>query len=571
MTATAKSKIPSKRGLHARASRSKPTVIGQYLLNRLYEYGVHHIFGLPGDYIIRFDKLIERHAIEFINTTRENTAGYMADAYARIRGLGVACITYGVGINITNALSQAFVESSPVVIISGAAGTDESIKGEKLHHLINKSCAAPLDTTQLEIFKHITVAQAVLDNPDTAPEQIDLTLAKCLHYKKPVYIEIPRNMVETPFSSHPRMPEMKSQTNEKAFEEAMQETKNILKTCQRPVIWVGHEIQRYKLEPLVLQFAEAYHIPIVSSLLGKTTISEHHPLFVGVYQGVMSRPEVAEFVNQCDCAFILGVMLNDVDTGIFTAKLDQEQRIIATADCIRIGHHQYQKIAFTDFIHGLANTQLNVRFKIDYPASIDRNIPIFKPHPKAKTTTKRVFECIHSHLKPEHIVVTDIGDCLFGSVDFILEQESFFACAYFATLGFGTPGAIGAQIAAPDRRVIGIVGDGAFQMTSMELSTAVRYQLDPIIIVLNNHGYGTERPLIEGKYNDILNWNYAEIPRVLGGGIGIKATTEEEFDRALTKAISHRGEFYLIEVELGKTDFSPSLRRFAAAVLDKRI
>jgi len=159
--------------------------------------------------------------------------------------------------------------------------------------------------------------------------------------------------------------------------------------------------------------------------------------------------------------------------------------------------------------------------------------------------------------------VTDIGDCLFGSSDLILAQNSFLACAYFATLGFGTPGAVAAQLASPDRRVIGIIGDGGFQMTAMELSTAVRYGLDPIIIILNNHGYGTERPLLEGTYNDILNWNYAEIPKVLGGGIGFRTETEEEFEHALSAALAERGALAIIEVELGKVDFSPALMRFA--------
>jgi TPP-dependent 2-oxoacid decarboxylase len=188
----------------------------------------------------------------------------------------------------------------------------------------------------------------------------------------------------------------------------------------------------------------------------------------------------------------------------------------------------------------------------------------FKAIPNARTTTQRVFECIQSHLLENHLIVSDVGDCLFASSDLVLNQNSFISCAYFASLGFGIPGAIGAQIADPKRRVIAIVGDGGFQMTATELSTALRYHLDPIVIVLNNQGYGTERILLEGSYNDIVNWNYWEIPRFLGGGVGIKAETETEFDGALNKAIAHRGEFYLIEVELEKMDFSPALHRLGA-------
>lgn len=545
--------------------RGSQLSIGRYLLDSLQKRGVDHIFGIPGDYVLRFDKLIEEHTIQFINATRENTAGYMADAYARLRGLGVACITYGVGINIANAIAQAYVESSPLVVISGSAGAGDFLKEIKLHHLINETTKdADKDTTQLAIFKHITVGQAVLDNPNTAAEQIDHILDLCLQKKKPVYIEIPRDMVDAPISSSALRPGylLNIHTDSAALVEALKELEHILKTCKRPVIWVGHEVQRFQLAPYLMQFAEKYRIPIISSLLGKTTISEYHPLFVGVYQGEMSRPEVCRFVEGCDCVFMLGLLLTDVDTVIFTAKLDYDLKVIASSENIEIGHHHYKKIAFADFVKAMAKIDLNVRFRNEYPASIDRTISPFKPQPKTKTTSKRVFECIQQHLQRGNIVLADIGDCLFGSADLILEQNSFLANAHFGSLGFATPGCIGAQIAEPKRRVITLVGDGAFQMTSMELSTAVRYHLDPIIIVFNNHGYGTERPLLEGKYNDIQDWNYADIPRVLRGGVGIKAKTEEEFDKALKEALSQRGTFYLIEVELEKTDFSPGMRRF---------
>lgn len=535
--------------------------IGQYLLDRLYKQGVRHIFGIPGDYILRFDQLIEQHSIHFINATRENTAGYMADAYGRLNGLGVACITYGVGINIANAISQAYVESSPVVLISGAANTDDFSRCQQLHHLINRTFTQRQDSTQMEIFKQITAAQTILHDPDTAIDEIERVLETCLRMQKPVYIELPSNFVDAKIAAHTPKSYPLPTSPADVMKEITGEITSILKHCKHPVIWAGHEIQRFGLQKELLQFAEKYHIPIVSSLLGKTVVSERHPLFVGVYQGGISRPEVKEFVEKCDCIFILGTVLNDVETGFFSAKV-HEQCIIANASGIQVKQHHYHKISFSDFMKSLANISVGVKYRIEFPASNERKFNKFIPVAKKAISTARLFECIHQNITLEHIVVADFGDCLFGSIDLILEQNSFMASAYFGTLGFGTPGAIGAQIAAPNRRVIGIVGDGAFQMTCMELSTAVRYHLDPVIIVLNNQGYGTERPLIEGKYNDIVNWNYFEIPRVLGGGIGVRTKTEEEFSQALTKALSQRGTFHLIEVELGKTDYSPAMRRF---------
>ncbi|MBA2727371.1 MAG: hypothetical protein H0U49_04275, partial [Parachlamydiaceae bacterium] len=111
----------------------EPRSIGNTLLDCLYSRGLEHIFGIPGDYVLRMDKLIEQHQIQYINGTSENSAGYMADAYARLRGLGAVCVTYGVGISIVNAVSQAYVESSPLVVISGAPGMGEYANGQKLH------------------------------------------------------------------------------------------------------------------------------------------------------------------------------------------------------------------------------------------------------------------------------------------------------------------------------------------------------------------------------------------------------------------------------------------------------
>lgn len=253
--------------------------------------------------------------------------------------------------------------------------------------------------------------------------------------------------------------------------------------------------------------------------------------------------------------------MDDLDTGIFTAKIDQEHRIVANACNVQIGHHHFHGVLLPDFIHKLALMDTKAPFDFPFPACKERQGRSFKPVAGAKTTTKRLFECLQSHLKAEHILVTDVGDCLFGAADLVLGYNSFLACAYFASLGFGVPGAIGAQMAVPSRRVVAIIGDGAFQMTGTELSAAVRYHLDPIIIVMNNHGYGTERPLLEGTYNDIQDWHYAELPRLLGGGSGIRVDTEEKLNNALEKAFSSRGSFSLIEVELDKLDFSLGLRR----------
>ncbi|MGA8164083.1 MAG: thiamine pyrophosphate-dependent enzyme [Waddliaceae bacterium] len=542
-------------------SQPTTTTIGQYLLDELQKNGVNHIFGLPGDYVLRFNQLIEQHSIQFINTTRENTAGYMADAYARLRGLGVVCITYGVGINVINAIAQAYMESSPLIVISGAAGTAEFRRSSHLHHTFAQRNDRQRDTIQLEMLAKVTVAQTVLDDPGKAAKEIHRVILECLCRKKPVYIEIPRDQVDTTIpSSTPAFHPCKN--SHPQIKEALNEVQDILRCCNRPVIWVGHEIHRYRLAESVIQFAEKHCIPMVSSLLGKTAISEYHPLYLGVYQGKMSVDSLRHYVESCDCLFLLGVVLSDVNTGLFTANLTQEHKIEATADSILVCGHRFADIFLTDFVRELGNLDLDLQFRSDFPSRFDKRVAPYSAKKGKKITAEGLFVCLQHFLRPEHLVVSDVGDCLFGSAELTLNQDSYLSNAYFASLGFGVPAAIGAQLASPDKRVVAVVGDGAFQMTGMELSTAIRYDADPIIILLNNHGFATEKPLMEGEFNEIVNWNYSKLPHVLNGGIGVHVHTENGLKKALMQAFSTRGVYFLIEVELNEKDMTPGLRRF---------
>ena len=137
--------------------------IGSVLLDRLYQLGLRHIFGIPGDYVLTLYKLIEQSPLRHVGTTREDCAGFAADAYARVHGIGAACVTYCVGgLNIVNAIACAYAERSPVVLLSGSPGLQERVRNPFLHHMV-KTFA-----TQKEVFERVTCAALVLDDPLTA-------------------------------------------------------------------------------------------------------------------------------------------------------------------------------------------------------------------------------------------------------------------------------------------------------------------------------------------------------------------------------------------------------------------
>ncbi|HEX5500194.1 MAG TPA: thiamine pyrophosphate-dependent enzyme, partial [Thermomicrobiales bacterium] len=151
---------------------------------------------------------------------------------------------------------------------------------------------------------------------------------------------------------------------------------------------------------------------------------------------------------------------------------------------------------------------------------------------------------------------------LFGAANLPIRRGvGFLAPAYYASLGFSVPASVGVGLADPAARPIVLVGDGAFQMTGVELSTAVRFGVCPIVIVLNNDGYATERFLLDGRFNDILRWRYAQLPELLGAGRGMMVETDGELARALSAALADKTAFSLIEVCLARDDVSASLRQ----------
>ena len=163
---------------------NKVHTISSYLIHKLYEHGVRHIFGVPGDYVLGFYKELENSQLEVINTSDEQGAGFAADEYARVSGLGAVCITYCVGgLKVANTTAQAFAEKSPVVVISGAPGTNERIKKPLLHHKVRDF------DSQLKVFEQLTVASTVLKDSQTACREIDRVFSAALRYKRPVYIE----------------------------------------------------------------------------------------------------------------------------------------------------------------------------------------------------------------------------------------------------------------------------------------------------------------------------------------------------------------------------------------------
>jgi indolepyruvate decarboxylase len=570
--------------------------IGEYLIQRLYAHGVRHVFGIPGDYVLGFYGLLAKSKLRTINTCDEQGAGFAADAYARIRGLGAVCVTYCVGgLKVANTTAEAFAEKSPVVVISGAPGMKEREKNPLLHHKVREF------DTQKKVFEQLTIASAVLSDPQTAFQEIDRVLHAALRFKRPVYLELPRDTVFLPGNPHHKTPELHERSNPNSLRAALAEAKEMINGARKPVILADVEIHRFGLQDQVLKLVQKTGIPIAATVLGKSVIGEQHPLYLGIYEGAMGREDVRQYVESSDCVIMLGAFMTDINLGIYTAHLDPARSLYATSEKLSIRYHTYEEVRFKDFMRGLVGLRLRRRSvgKIPRPRALDRldsalrggagrgtGIPRLDgqrlnlrgsgfPHHDGPlrspaVTVKRLFERLNTFLFEKTVVIADVGDALFGATDlFIRERTEFLSPAYYTSMGFAVPACVGAQLADPKSRPLVLVGDGAFQMTGMELATVARYRLNPIVVVLNNRGYGTERHIQDGPYNDLWPWQYHRLPEILGAGRGFLVQTESELDCALDGAERNTKSFSILDVHLASLDRSPALDRLASRLAKK--
>ncbi|TWT54474.1 Indole-3-pyruvate decarboxylase [Rubripirellula amarantea] len=536
--------------------------IGDYLIKRLRDYGIDDVFGIPGDYVLSFYSKLEKSPINVVGCTREDCAGFAADAYARLRGMGALCVTYCVGgLSVCNSIAGAYAEKSPVVVISGAPGMKERSHGALLHHMVRDF------RTQVEVFEKFTIATAELNDPLTAYSEIDRVLDACDRYKRPVFIELPRDMVHVvpPMTHRFARPE---RTNDaQATAEAIKETAQRITSAKKPVIVAGVEIHRFGLQDELLKLAETTGIPIATTMLGKSVVSERHPLFVGLYEGALGDPKVTQFVEESDLVLLLGAFLSDINLGIYSAKLDPDHCVYATSETLRISHHHYHNVDLKLFLSGLHASA---------PTASKRDISALKrdavketrssDDPKRPLQTSRMMRKLNELIDADTIVIADVGDSLFASTELTIhDRGEFLSPAYYTSMGFSIPAALGASKARPDHRVVVLVGDGAFQMTGQELSTLVREGHHPIVILLDNHGYGTERYLHAGewKYNEVHRWNYAKLFDVYGKGHAVVVDDEAGYEAALQNAWDDITRPHLIQAVLMEGDASDTLRKMA--------
>lgn len=536
------------------------TTIAAHLARRFRELGVESGFGIVGDFALRMFGALEGEGFPIRVTTDEQGAGFAADAYARLRGFGVVATTYSVGgLKVANALANAWAEQVPLLLLSGSPGVAERASDPMLHHRVKNF------DTQMQIMTDLTCAQTVLNSRHTAADEIDRVIRTILAEQRPGYIEVPRDMIGTPIDGpdgdiDPDLPPLDPEALREAVEAVMVE----FGRARRIAIHAGVMVSRRGLQADLLTLAESANIPVATSSLARGVFPERHELGLGLYLGALSPSPIVRAVEDSDVLLSLGVLQTDLTLGAFTANIDHHRLVLASDSEVTVGYRTYKDVPLWAFLPALAKEVVAQGVSVSHDP-IAQHAP-FSPT-DADLTVERAVDAISAHMDERHGLLLDPGEALFSSVDMRLPSWGL-ASAYYATMGYAVPGALGAGLADPSARPVVVVGDGAFSMTGLEAAACAFHDVPAIILVLDNSGYGTQRPILDGPFNDIPPLSVERLPEVFGRGLGISVTTERELDDALTQACAS-DELCLIRIRLPQGGRSAALSRLGAALAAK--
>ncbi|NEI77605.1 alpha-keto acid decarboxylase family protein [Rhizobium ruizarguesonis] len=529
--------------------------VGQYLVDRLRELGLGHLFSVAGDYSIEWvNSYVEKSGIQVIEEVNELNAGYAADGYARLKGIGALCVTYSAGsLCATNAIAGSYVEKVPVVLINGAPSIKKTLTfeqtGYSAHHFISGR------ETDLQVFEYITAAAVRIDSPHLAPMLIDYALTQCITERRPVYIELLEDMVDLectrPSNALKAAPDI---SDEDSLNQSIAQISERLQNATKPLIWIGVEIDRFGLHDQAERLIRDLKIPYVTELLSKAILSEDDVQFAGVFDGESSSPYVQSLVKDSDFVLALGVWLTDIND--LDWPIDLDKTAFASWDTVKYGTIFNAEVSLADLVNGLIDKRLTCKAQ-SLPAKTARQAPAVNP--AGEITYQGFYHFIQQQIDGNTIVGADASLNYFGSL--LLEvgaRRGFIVQSSYSAIGYIGPAATGVSLAKQDKqRLLVFAGDGGFQMTAQCLSTQTRFNLNPIIFVMDNGIYGVEQWLADASvfhgnkpfYNSCIlhRWNYSKLAEVFGCQ-GWKVDTYGELEEAINGAKENLNSPSIIQV-----------------------
>jgi indolepyruvate decarboxylase len=519
------------------------TVI-QYILRRLNEIGVDDVFGVAGDYAFPVnDAIVEHPAISWIGCCNELNAGYAADGYARMRGVGAVCTTFGVGeLAAMSAIAGCYAEHVPVFHLVGTPNLPTQEGRALVHHTLGNG--------EFDLFHRMAepiVCASAIMTPQNAASETERLIAEALHDRRPVYMAIPSDVANAPVLA--AAPALNSASSDpESLAAATDAVAAALTNAGQACVLPGLLLRRLGLQAAATEFVDATGLPFATMFADKSVLGEDHPGYIGMYAGRLMNEPVRGFVESCDVVVLLGATLTDGNTAGFTARLDPDKTITIGHHHTTVGDTVYRNVEMSDVIAQLSGRITN---RAQRPVIAPESLGPAVGGGEAPITAEALYPRWANFFRRGDVIMTDTGTSSVGLAFAKLPNGAeLHNQTLWASIGWATPAAFGAAIGAPDSRLILITGEGAHQMTAQEISQFGRRGLRPIVFVLNNSGYLSERLLCKDMalaYNDVAAWNYAELPHAVGcgGWFTASVSTCGELDEALRTAERADGAAYI--------------------------
>src|SRR6516225_8565576 len=514
-----------------------PQTVIQYVLSRLRQLGVTDVFGVPGDYAFPVnDAICADKNMNYIGSCNEINAAYSADGYARIKGLAAVNTTSGPGeLNALSGVCGAYAEHVPIFHLTAQPSRTLQRDRAFVHHTLGNG--------EFDLFYEMTapaVCARTIVTPENCIAETERLIAAALYHRRPVYMAFPMDVPDQPVLGQ-GSPHVLPQSDPKALEKAVNAIVDAVTRAKTAVVLPGILVARAGLRGEATALIDASGLPFAAMVMDKTTLDEAHPNYIGIYDGRLADESVRAFVEGADCVLGLGALWTDFSTGAFTAKLDKSKTINVFHHTTRVGNAYFEDVEMKDVLAALAQ-RLPKRTDLKGPKPSEFGAPAGAGGDKI--TAEALYPRWSRFLKPDDILVAETGTSSMGlGLARLPKGATFYNQTLWGAIGWATPAAFGAAIAAPDRRTVLVTGEGSHQLTAQEVGQFHRCGLKPIIFLLNNNGYLIERLLCKDPdiyYNDLAQWRYHLLPPALGcdGWFTARVTTCGELDAAMSKAES---------------------------------
>lgn len=547
----------------AKAAGGRSTPAG-YLVQRLSEHGARVLFGVPG---ATCDPLFaaaaaEGSGMDVVITASDLEAGYAADGYARLAGLGALSVTYGVGtMSLLAVIGGAYAERSPLVVMNGGPNaTDLKLMREYdtyFSHSIGK------ERTDLVVFREVTAYAARAESTADVPRVVDEAVATALREKRPVYIEVPKHLWDAPCDA-PKGPLDVSVAPTGNEGRLADELLGRLKKAKRPALLLGVEVQRHGIADEVGALVQKLGIPFATTMLGKSVLPETTPGYAGTYAGMRSVPALRTFLEDADAVLALGCVFGRQYRDLVTKKPDK--MLVVGNGAVRIGKKATParlgavvaalngKPWTKNAAHAKQNPLEGLSFEARRSSLGERAVP--SGGPGGELTYDKLLAAVSAQLDEGQIVITDTSLSMYPAADLNVAGRNAFVCnGVWQAIGFSVGAAAGVAL-VDKRRPLAICGDGGFQMTAQGLSTLARRNLDCTVVVLDNGRYGIEQFLLDARYFsgegrpgipylDLNRWDYVAFAKALGLEAARAVGTVPELQQALKEARGHKGPAFI--------------------------